>query len=178
MAAKPLFFNAKPFQAMKLNNLKDLLLHELQDIYSAEQQITKALPKMMKATSSDKLKQAFEKHLQETEQQIQRLENVFKMMGVKAKGEKCKAMEGIIKEAESMMSEKADESVMDAALIGSAQRVEHYEIAAYGTVCTWAKQLGMNDVLEQLVMTLEEEKKTDALLTKIAEKAVNIKAEK
>ena len=178
MAAKPLFFNAKPFQAMKLNNLKDLLLHELQDIYSAEQQITKALPKMMKATSSDKLKQAFEKHLQETEQQIQRLENVFKMMGVKAKGEKCKAMEGIIKEAESMMSEKADESVMDAALIGSAQRVEHYEIAAYGTVCTWAKQLGMNDVLEQLVMTLEEEKKTDALLTKIAEKAVNVKAEK
>ena len=163
---------------MKLNNLKDLLLHELQDIYSAEQQITKALPKMMKATSSDKLKQAFEKHLQETEQQIQRLENVFKMMGVKTKGEKCKAMEGIIKEAESMMSEKADESVMDAALIGSAQRVEHYEIAAYGTVCTWAKQLGMNDVLEQLVMTLEEEKKTDALLTKIAEKAVNIKAEK
>ena len=178
MAPKPIFFNAKPFQAMKLNNLKDLLLHELQDIYSAEQQITKALPKMMKATSSDKLKQAFEKHLQETEQQIQRLENVFKMMGVKAKGEKCKAMEGIIKEAESMMSEKADESVMDAALIGSAQRVEHYEIAAYGTVCTWAKQLGMNDVLEQLVMTLEEEKKTDALLTKIAEKAVNIKAEK
>ena len=163
---------------MKLNNLKDLLLHELQDIYSAEQQITKALPKMMKATSSDKLKQAFEKHLQETEQQIQRLENVFGMMGVKAKGEKCKAMEGIIKEAESMMSEKADESVMDAALIGSAQRVEHYEIAAYGTVCTWAKQLGMNDVLEQLVMTLEEEKKTDVLLTKIAEKAVNIKAEK
>ena len=163
---------------MKLNNLKDLLLHELQDIYSAEQQITKALPKMMKATSSDKLKQAFEKHLQETEQQIQRLENVFKMMGVKTKGEKCKAMEGIIKEAESMMSEKADESVMDAALIGSAQRVEHYEIAAYGTVCTWAKQLGMNDVLEQLVMTLEEEKKTDVLLTKIAEKAVNIKAEK
>ena len=178
MAAKPQFFDAKPFQAMKLNNLKDLLLHELQDIYSAEQQITKALPKMMKATSSDKLKQAFEKHLQETEQQIQRLESVFKMMGVKAKGEKCKAMEGLIKEAESMMSEKADESVMDAALIGSAQRVEHYEIAAYGTVCTWAKQLGMNDVLEQLVMTLEEEKKTDVLLTKIAEKAVNIKAEK
>lgn len=162
---------------MKLNNLKDLLLHEIQDIYSAEQQITKALPKMIKATSSDKLKQAFETHLQETEQQIQRLEKVFELMGEKAKGEKCKAMEGIIKEAESMMSEKADESVMDAALIGSAQRVEHYEIAAYGTVCTWAKQLGMNDVLKQLATTLEEEKKTDALLTQIAEKAVNKEAE-
>ena len=163
---------------MKLNNLKDLLLHEIQDIYSAEQQITKALPKMIKATSSDKLKQAFETHLQETEQQIQRLEKVFELMGEKAKGEKCKAMEGIIKEAESMMSEKADESVMDAALIGSAQRVEHYEIAAYGTVCTWAKQLGMKDVLKELAATLEEEKKTDALLTKIAEKAVNKEAEK
>ena len=163
---------------MKLNNLKDLLLHELQDVYSAELQITKALPKMIKATSSDKLKQAFDNHLQETEQQIQRLEKVFDLMGEKVKGEKCKAMEGIIKEAESMMSEKADKSVMDAALIGSAQRVEHYEIAAYGTLCTYAKQLGMNDVLEQLLITLEEEKKTDALLTKIAEKTVNIQAEK
>lgn len=163
---------------MKLNNLKDLLIHELQDIYSAEHQITKALPKMIKATSSEKLAQAFEKHLQETEQQIERLDQVFELMGEKSKGEKCKAMEGIIKEAESMMSEKADKSVMDAALIGSAQRVEHYEIAAYGTVCTWAKQLEMTDVLNLLVKTLDEEKKTDALLTKIAEKTVNIQAEK
>lgn len=153
------------------------MIHELQDIYSAEHQITKALPKMIKATSSDELIQAFEKHLQVTEQQIQRLDKVFEIMGEKSKGETCKAMEGIIKEAESMMSEKADKSVMDAALIGSAQRVEHYEIAVYGTICTWAKQLGMNDVLEQLAMTLEEEKKTDSLLTKIAEKTVNIQAE-
>jgi len=162
---------------MKLNNLNDLLIHELQDIYSAENQITKALPKMIKAASSDKLKQAFEQHLQETEQQIQRLESVFELVGEKAKGEKCKAMEGIIKEAESMMSEKADQSVMDAALIACAQRVEHYEIAAYGTVSTYAKQLGLKDVMKQLVQTLEEEKKTDALLTKIAEQTVNKQAE-
>ncbi len=163
---------------MKLNNLQDLLVHELKDIYNAEHQITKALPKMMDACSSDKLKKAFQTHLQETEQQIERLEQVFQMMGEQAKGEKCKAMEGIIKEAESMMSEKADKSVMDAALIASAQRVEHYEIAAYGTVCTYAKQLGMNDVLDQLLMTLEEEKKTDNLLTQIAEQSVNIRAER
>lgn len=132
---------------------------------------------MMKECSNDKLKQAFENHLKETEGQIKRLENVFDMLGEKATGEKCKAMEGIIKEAESMMSERADKSVMDAALIASAQRVEHYEIAAYGTVCTYAKQLDMKDVLDQLVMTLEEEKKTDDLLTQIAEKTVNLKAE-
>lgn len=162
---------------MKLNNLEDLLIHELKDIYSAEKQITKALPKMIKATSSDQLKQAFQDHLTMTQQQIERLEGVFETIGKKATGEKCLAMEGIIKEAESMMSERADASVMDAALIASAQRVEHYEIAAYGTVCAYAKQLGMKDVLKQLAITLEEEKKTDELLTKIAEQAINTKAE-
>ena len=162
---------------MKLNNLNDLLIHELKDIYNAEQQITKALPKMMKAASSDKLKTAFQDHLEMTEKQIERLDKVFEIIGEKSSGEKCKAMEGIIKEAESMMSEKAEASVMDAALIASAQRVEHYEIAAYGTVCTFAKQLGMDDVLKHLHTTLEEEKKTDALLTKIAEKSVNKEAE-
>ncbi|OKL41516.1 YciE/YciF ferroxidase family protein [Pontibacter flavimaris] len=163
---------------MKLNNLKDLLIHELKDIYNAEQQITKALPKMMKATSSDTLKKAFEEHLMVTEKQIERLEKVFELMGEKAKGEKCKAMEGIIREADSMMDERADAAVMDAALIASAQRVEHYEIAAYGTVCTYAKQLGMNDVLKLLHQTLEEEKMTDEKLTMIAEKSINIKAER
>ena len=163
---------------MKLNNLEDLLIHELKDIYSAEKQITKALPKMIKATSSDKLKQAFQNHLDVTEQQIERLEGVFETLGKKATGEKCLAMEGIIKEAESMMSERADASVMDAALIASAQRVEHYEIAAYGTVCAYAKQLGMKDVLKQLTTTLQEEKRTDELLTQIAEQAINTKAEK
>ncbi|MCC9168827.1 YciE/YciF ferroxidase family protein [Pontibacter harenae] len=162
---------------MKLNNLNDLLIHELKDIYNAEQQITKALPKMKEAASSDKLKKAFQDHLEMTEKQIERLDKVFEIIGEKSSGEKCKAMEGIIKEADSMMSEKADASVMDAALIASAQRVEHYEIAAYGTVCTYAKQLGMDEVLDQLLITLEEEKKTDSLLTEIAEKSINAKAE-
>ncbi|WP_246597013.1 ferritin-like domain-containing protein [Pontibacter aydingkolensis] len=158
--------------------MKDLLIHELKDIYNAEQQITKALPKMMEACSSDRLRMAFEDHFKVTEKQIQRLDKVFEMVGEKATGEKCKAMEGIIKECESMMSERADKSVMDAALIACAQRVEHYEIAAYGTVRTYANQLGMQDVVKQLEMTLKEEKQTDALLTEIAEQAVNIKAER
>lgn len=163
---------------MKLNNLKDLLIHELKDIYSAEHQITKALPKMIKAVSSEKLKAAFQDHLQVTEQHIKRLDNAFSIIGEKAEAEHCKAMEGIIKEADSMMNERADSSVMDAALISCAQRVEHYEIAAYGTVCTYAKQLNMTDVLDLLVMTLEEEKATDQKLTTIAEESVNLKAEK
>ncbi|PTX20205.1 ferritin-like metal-binding protein YciE [Pontibacter mucosus] len=162
---------------MKLNNLQDLLIHELRDIYNAEQQITKALPKMIKATSSTQLKSAFEEHLMVTEKQIERLDKVFEIIGEKSTGEKCKAMEGIIREAETMLSERADSSVMDAALIASAQRVEHYEIAAYGTVCTYAKQLGMNDVLDLLHKTLEEEKMTDEKLTMIAEKSVNLKAQ-
>ncbi|SFF86142.1 YciE/YciF ferroxidase family protein [Pontibacter chinhatensis] len=162
---------------MKLNNLQDLLIHELKDIYNAEQQITKALPKMIKATSSTQLKSAFEEHLMVTEKQIERLDKVFEMMGEKSSGEKCKAMEGIIREAETMLSERADSSVMDAALIASAQRVEHYEIAAYGTVCTYAKQLGMTDVLDLLHKTLEEEKMTDEKLTMIAEKSINLKAQ-
>lgn len=163
---------------MKLNNLKDLLVHELKDIYNAEQQITKALPKMIEACSSDQLRQAFEDHLQVTEQQIKRLEQVFDLVGEKATGEKCKAMEGIIRECDSMMSERADKSVMDAALIACAQRVEHYEIAAYGTVRTYANQLGMQDVVQLLEETLNEEKQTDMQLTQIAEQAVNIKAER
>ncbi|MCC9137379.1 ferritin-like domain-containing protein [Pontibacter silvestris] len=169
-------FDDKPFQAMKLNNLKDLLIHELKDVYNAEQQITKALPKMMEATSSDKLKSAFQEHLDVTKMQIERLDKVFDIMGEKASGEKCKAMEGIIKEANSMMSEKADASVMDAALIACAQRVEHYEIAAYGTVCAYAKQLGMNDVLDLLMATLDEEKQTDEKLTAMAKETINTQA--
>ncbi|MFT2009465.1 ferritin-like domain-containing protein [Pontibacter sp. 13R65] len=162
---------------MKLNNLNDLFLHELQDIYSAENQITKALPVMMEACSSDKLRTAFQDHLEMTERQIDRLDRVFELMGQKASGEHCKAMEGIIKEAESMMKEKAEAEVMDAALIASAQRVEHYEIAAYGTVCTYAKQLGLTDVMDLLHETLEEEKMTDQLLTQIAETSINLKAQ-
>lgn len=162
---------------MKLNNLNDLLIHELKDIYNAENQIMKALPKMAKAASSEELRTAFEGHLAETKTQIGRLEQVFEIVGEKASGEKCKAMEGIIKEAEGMMELKADKSVMDAALIACAQRVEHYEIAGYGTVCTYAKQLGMNDVLDLLQMNLSEEKKTDEKLTFLAEQSINVKAE-
>jgi ferritin-like metal-binding protein YciE len=162
---------------MKLNNLNDLFIHELQDIYNAEKQITKALPKMMKEASAPQLKKAFEMHLMETEKQIERLEQVFESIGKKASGEKCKAMEGIIKEAQDMMSENADPDVMDAALIASAQRVEHYEIAGYGTLCTYAKQLGHKEALTLLHKTLEEEKATDLKLTDIAESKINIKAE-
>ena len=162
---------------MKLNNLNDLLIHELKDLYNAENQIAKALPKMAKAASSKKLVTAFEDHLQETKTQIGRLDKVFEIIGEKATGEKCKAMEGIIKEAEDMMEEDAEKSVMDAALIACAQRVEHYEIAGYGTVCTYAKQLEMTDVLDLLQMTLGEEKKADEKLTFLAEQTINIKAE-
>lgn len=162
---------------MKLNNLNDLFIHELKDIYNAEKQITKALPKMVKEATSPQLKKAFEMHLSETEKQIERLEQVFELLGKKASGEKCKAMEGIIKEAQDMMSENADSDVMDAALIASAQRVEHYEIAGYGTLCTYAKQLGHKEVLTLLHKTLEEEKATDLKLTDLAESKINVKAE-
>lgn len=162
---------------MKLNNLNDLFIHELKDLYNAEQQITKALPKMAKLASSADLKRAFETHLRETEKQIERLDMVFNKLGMKATGEKCKAMEGIIKEAQDMMSENADSDVMDAALIACAQRVEHYEIAGYGTVCTYAKQLGQREILEMLHTTLEEEKATDMKLTDIAETKINVKAQ-
>jgi ferritin-like metal-binding protein YciE len=162
---------------MKLNNLNDLFVHELKDIYNAEKQITKALPKMMKEASNPQLKKAFEMHLGETEKQIERLEQVFESIGMKPSGDKCKAMEGIIKEAQDMMSENADPDVMDAALIASAQRVEHYEIAGYGTLCTYAKQLGHKEALQLLHTTLEEEKATDLKLTDIAESKVNVKAE-
>lgn len=162
---------------MKLNNLKDLFIHELKDMYNAEHQIIKALPKMMGAASSSDLQKAFKKHLAETETQIGRLDKVFEILGEKATGEKCKAMEGIIRESDDMISEKANVDVMDAALVGMAQRVEHYEIASYGTLCTYAKQLGMQDVLDQLQMNLDEEKKTDQNLTFIAENKINLKAE-
>lgn len=163
---------------MKLNNLNDLFIHELKDLYNAEQQITKALPKMIEKASSEKLRTAFETHLQETQTQIERLERVFNTIGEKATGEKCKAMEGIIREAEDMLKEDADPAVMDAALIASAQRVEHYEIAGYGTLCTFAKQLGIDgEAIGLLESILSEEKDTDLKLTQIAEASINSKAQ-
>lgn len=162
---------------MKLNNLKDLMIHELKDLYNAEQQITKALPKMADAAKDDELKRGFKDHLRETEGQIDRLEKIFGILGEKPTGEKCKAMEGIIRESDEMIQQRAEADVMDAALIAMAQRVEHYEIAGYGTVCTYAKQLGMNDILDLLQQTLDEEKNTDQKLTYIAEHNINKKAE-
>lgn len=163
---------------MKLESLNDLFIHQIKDLYNAEQQLTKALPKMAEKATNSKLKTAFTDHLKETEVQIQRLEQVFEALGEKVKGEKCKAMEGLLKEGEDFMSQDASNEVMDAGLIASAQRVEHYEIAGYGTACTYAKSLGHNEALNLLQENLSEEKKTDEKLTFLAESAVNKKAEK
>ncbi|QNF35104.1 ferritin-like domain-containing protein [Adhaeribacter swui] len=162
---------------MKLTSLNDLLVHQLQDLYGAEQQLLKAMPKMLSTAKSPKLKEAIQTHMTETENQVKRLEQVFQSMNLKAEAIKCKAMEGLLKEAEEMMSEDADAEVMDAGIIASAQRVEHYEIAGYGTASTYAKYLGHTEALNLLLETLNEEKKTDTLLTDIAESSVNIKAE-
>lgn len=154
----------------------DLFIHTLQDIYYAEQQITKALPKMIDKASSPELKQAFESHLRETEGQIKRAEEVFKLHGKSPKGTKCEAIEGIIDEAESVISEVADDEVRDAAMLAAAQAVEHYEISRYGTLATWANELGRQDCARLLHQTLDEEKATDAKLTRIAEARINKKA--
>lgn len=151
----------------------DLFVHTLQDIYYAEQQITKALPKMIDKASSPELKQAFESHLRETEGQIKRAEEVFKLHGKSPKGTKCEAIEGIIDEAESVISEVADDEVRDAAMLAAAQAVEHYEISRYGTLATWANELGRQDCARLLHQTLDEEKATDAKLTRIAEARIN-----
>lgn len=161
----------------KLANLEDLLVHELMDLYNAEQQITKALPKMIKAASATELQAAFEEHLAVTEKQIERLERCFELLGKPAKGQKCDAMAGIIEEGKKMMEENAEPEVMDAALIAAAQKVEHYEIATYGCVATYAQMLGHEEVHQLLGETLEEEEMTDEKLTQLAETLINIRAE-
>lgn len=162
---------------MKLKSFEDLFLHELQDLYSAEQQITEALPQMMKAATSSELKQAFETHLRQTEGQIERLDRIFNMMDASSKGEKCKGMEGLIKEGQSLIKEGGQGEVVDAALIGAAQRVEHYEIAGYGTARTYAQQLGLNQAVQLLEQTLQEESQTDELLTNLAQRSINQRAQ-
>jgi ferritin-like metal-binding protein YciE len=159
-----------------IKTLDDLFVHTLQDIYYAENQITKALPTMIKKATDPQLKQGFETHLRETEGQIKRLEQVFKMHGQSAKGVDCPAIDGIIKEANEVASDVADKDVLDAALVASAQAVEHYEITRYGTLIAWAKQLGRNDCASVLQQNLDEEKATDAKLTAMAERKVNLKA--
>jgi ferritin-like metal-binding protein YciE len=149
--------------------LKELYIDELKDLYSAETQLVKALPKMAKAASSDELRRGFEEHLEQTRGHVERLEKVFKTLGESPKGKTCKGMQGLIEEGAEVMAEDFEGSLMDAALIGAAQRVEHYEIAAYGTVCAFAKELGESDQATLLNETLDEEKETDEKLTELAE---------
>lgn len=158
------------------SNLDELFMSSLQDLYDAEKQILEALPKMAKQASSRELRQALERHQRETEGQIERLEDIFEMMDQRAKGKSCEAIEGLIEEGEEMMEETDDPEVRDAGLIAAEQAVEHYEIAKYGTLRAWAEQLGMQEAAQLLQQTLDEEKRTDALLTEIAMQSVNARA--
>jgi len=161
---------------MKLDSLKKLYLEELRDLYSAETQLVKALPKMVKGASSAELKQAFGNHLEQTKGHVERLNEIFDRLDEKPAGKTCKAMKGLIEEGSEMLEEEGDESVIDAGLIGAAQRVEHYEIASYGTVRTFANLLGEEDAAERLQQTLDEEGETDKELSELAEGIVNEKA--
>jgi ferritin-like metal-binding protein YciE len=155
---------------MKANSLHDLYLEQLRDLYDAEHQLIKALPKMAKAASSPELRAAFEEHLEKTNEHAQRIETIFEAMGEKAKGQKCKAMEGLVKEGREVIAEDMEDGVKDAALIAAAQRVEHYETAGYGCVRTYATLLGDNKAATLLEETLDEEKEADQLLGNIAAK--------
>jgi ferritin-like metal-binding protein YciE len=160
---------------VKHQALKELYVDELKDIYNAENQLVKALPKMAKAATSDDLRAGFEEHLEQTRSHVQRLEQIFKALGEKPTGKKCKGMEGLVAEGQEMMDEDFEDDLMDAALISAAQRVEHYEIAAYGTVRTYAELLGEDQAVTLLEQTLEEEKETDQKLSDLASD-INVKA--
>jgi len=162
---------------MPLETLEDVFIDQLKDLHSAENQILKALPKMAKAASSPDLQRAFEDHLEQTREQVTRLDKVMELVGATGKAKKCKGMEGLIEEGKEVLDEKdeASPAALDAALIAAAQRVEHYEIAAYGTVCTYAKQLGAREALELLKETMNEEEETDKRLSQIAS-TVNLQA--
>jgi ferritin-like metal-binding protein YciE len=159
-----------------MKTMDDLFLHLVKDIYYAEKQILKALPKMAKATDSAELKKAFEQHMKETEGQVERLEQIFDMLGKAHRGEKCEAIQGLIEESEEVMKDADEASVIDAGLLASAQAVEHYEIARYGTLKAWAAQLGLKDAVPLIEKTLEQEKAADKLLSEIALSSVNKKA--
>ena len=163
---------------MKIDSLTDLLLHELRDLYDAEQQLLEALPLMAKAAFADELKEAFQMHTEETKGQVERLEAIFKTLGVPAKATRCHAMAGLVKEAEELLKEEknADPSVLDAGLIVAAQKVEHYEIAGYGSARAFAKILGSREAESLLQETLDEEGATDKKLTLLAESLVNLDA--
>lgn len=161
---------------MKLQTLQDLLVHELKDLYSAENQLVKALPKMARAATSEALRAGFEEHLEQTRNHVARLEEIAKSLDCKLSGHRCKAMEGLIEEGSELISEDAEDTVRDAGLIGAAQRVEHYEIAGYGTARALAECLGYDDAVELLGLTLDEEKATDEKLTELAENTINAEA--
>jgi ferritin-like metal-binding protein YciE len=159
-----------------IKTMNDLFVHQLQDIYYAEKQLVKALPKMAEKAGDSQLKQSFLTHLDETRGHIKRLEQVFQMHGAEIKAVTCPAIDGIIKEADEVTGEVEDKSVLDAALINAAQAAEHYEITRYGSLVSWAKQLGRNDCAGILQKTLDEEKATDRKLTTLAESKVNLRA--
>ncbi len=164
------------FSSMTLNSLSDLFVVQIQDLYDAEQRLTKALPKMADAATNKPLKSGFQEHLRQTEQHVARLEKVFSIMGMSPKSETCEAMKGLIAEGEEAIKAGGDPNVRDAALIAAAQRVEHYEIAGYGTVRTLAQHLGQEEAAHILQQTLDEEAACDKKLTEIAESLVNAKA--
>ena len=161
---------------MAMNNLKDVLEHQVKDLYSAETQLTSALPKIMEAATSQELRDAFQEHLDQTKKHVERLKQAADQLGIKPTGEKCKGMEGLIKEAQDLIQEHDKGDALDAALIAAAQRVEHYEIAGYGSACQFAETLGNSEVKETLGQTLAEEEKTDKKLTDIAESTINKEA--
>lgn len=161
--------------SMKLENLQSLFVEQLRDLYDGEKQITKALPKLIEKANNPELKDALQEHLDVTNEQITRLDQIFQMLGEKASGETCKGMKGVLAEGDSVVGDAEDNSVRDASIIASAQRVEHYEIAGYGTVRTYAKLLGKNDIANLLEQTLQEEKEADQTLSEIAE-SVNVEA--
>lgn len=161
---------------MKLESLKDLYREQLKDLYSAETQLLDALPKMSEAASTPDLKRAFSEHLRQTQEHVRRLERIFDELGERPQGHTCEGMKGLIREGEEMMAMKGDPAVLDAGLIAAAQRVEHYEIAGYGTVRTYAELLGHDGHMTLLERTLDEEEQTDELLTRLAESHVNEEA--
>lgn len=158
---------------MEMKTLEDLLADQLKDLYSAENQLVKALPKMAKNADNEELRSGFEEHLEQTRGQVKRLEQIAKIMDIPLRGKKCAAMEGLIEEGKELMEEDAEPAVLDAGLIAAAQKVEHYEIASYGSCHTWAEQMGLSDVAELLQETLDEEKETDQKLTELALSGIN-----
>ncbi|MDB5322742.1 MAG: hypothetical protein JWN40_4373 [Phycisphaerales bacterium] len=161
---------------MQMENLQDLMKSDLKDVLHAENQIVKALPKMIKKASHPELQEALQEHLEETKEQVNRVEQVMELLGMPVRAKTCKAMQGILEEGKEVMGEDADDDVMDAALIGAAQKVEHYEIATYGTLCTYAELLGLEEAKRLLGQNLEEEKNADQKLTDLAEAVINLEA--